>query len=86
MLVPKGTRRLDGLDGMIISLYAGGMTIVALARRRRKAVDFYALNGRVLTGADPQSIRLISMLDPIMPAGARVGQSQSSISLTRKGR
>ena len=26
-LVPKGTRRLDGLDGMIISLYAGGMTI-----------------------------------------------------------
>lgn len=27
MLVPKGTRRLDGLDGMIISLYAGGMTI-----------------------------------------------------------
>jgi len=27
MLVPKGTRRLDGLDAMIISLYAGGMTI-----------------------------------------------------------
>lgn len=27
MLVPKGQRRLDGLDGMIISLYAGGMTI-----------------------------------------------------------
>jgi len=27
MLVPKGSRRLDGLDGMIISLYAGGMTI-----------------------------------------------------------
>jgi putative transposase len=26
-LVPKGTRRLDGLDEMIISLYAGGMTI-----------------------------------------------------------
>lgn len=26
MLVPKGSRRLDGLDGMIISLYAGGMT------------------------------------------------------------
>ena len=24
MLVPKGQRRLDGLDGMIISLYAGG--------------------------------------------------------------
>ena len=27
MLVPKGVRRLDGLDAMIISLYAGGMTI-----------------------------------------------------------
>ena len=27
MLVPKGSRRLDGLDGMIISLYAGGMTV-----------------------------------------------------------
>jgi putative transposase len=26
-LVPKGTRRLGGLDEMIISLYAGGMTI-----------------------------------------------------------
>ncbi|WP_448002724.1 hypothetical protein [Agromyces bauzanensis] len=40
------------------------------------AVDFYALDGRTLTGADPQSIRLISMLDPTMPEGARVGQSQ----------
>lgn len=27
MLVPKGVRRLDGLDAMIISLYAGGMTV-----------------------------------------------------------
>ena len=27
MLVAKGQRRLDGIDGMIISLYAGGMTI-----------------------------------------------------------
>lgn len=27
MLVRKGQRRLDGLDGMIVSLYAGGMTI-----------------------------------------------------------
>src|SRR5690554_2196212 len=26
-LVPKGTRRLDGLDAVIISLYAGGMTV-----------------------------------------------------------
>lgn len=27
MLVAKGQRRLDGLDGIIISLYAGGMTV-----------------------------------------------------------
>lgn len=27
MLVPKGQRRLDGLDGMLISLYADGMTL-----------------------------------------------------------
>ena len=27
MLAPKGQRRLDGLDGMIISLHAGGMTL-----------------------------------------------------------
>ena len=26
-LVPKGARRLGGLDEMIISLYAGGMTV-----------------------------------------------------------
>jgi putative transposase len=26
-LVPKGSRRLDGLDAMIVSLYAGGMTV-----------------------------------------------------------
>lgn len=39
-----------------------------------RAVDFYALDGRTLSGADPQSIRLISMLDEVMPAGARVGQ------------
>ena len=26
-LVRKGQRRMDGLDGMIISLYAGGMTV-----------------------------------------------------------
>ncbi|TWP32454.1 IS256 family transposase, partial [Leekyejoonella antrihumi] len=26
-VVPKGERRMDGLDGMIISLYAGGMTV-----------------------------------------------------------
>lgn len=31
MLVPKGVRRLDGLDSMIVSLYAGGMTVRDIA-------------------------------------------------------
>jgi hypothetical protein len=38
------------------------------------AVDFYRLNGQSLTGADGNSIRLITALDPVMPDGARVGQ------------
>jgi putative transposase len=33
-LVPKGSRRLGGLDDMIISLYAGGMTIRDIAHLR----------------------------------------------------
>jgi len=43
------------------------------------AVDFYSLDGLPLTGADGQSIRLISLLDPVMPPGARVGQSDCRI-------
>lgn len=39
------------------------------------AVDLYALGGQNLTGADGQSLRLISMLDPVMPMGARIGQA-----------
>ncbi|TFD66286.1 hypothetical protein E3T50_08610 [Cryobacterium gelidum] len=39
------------------------------------AVDFYSLGGRSLTGADGQSLRLIGLLDPIMPPGARIGQA-----------
>ena len=31
MLIPTGVRRLDGLDAMIISLYAGGMTVRDIA-------------------------------------------------------
>lgn len=39
------------------------------------AVDFYMLDGRTLTGADGLSLRFIGMLDPLVAAGARVGQS-----------
>lgn len=41
-----------------------------------RAVDFYSLDGVALTGADAQSLRLIGLLDPSMPEGSRVGQSQ----------
>ena len=40
------------------------------------AVDFNTLDGRPLTGADGLSLRLIGLLDPLMPAGSRVGQAQ----------
>ena len=40
------------------------------------AVDFNSLNGRALTGADGLSLRLIGLLDPLMPEGSRVGQAQ----------
>ncbi|TIH33775.1 hypothetical protein [Subtercola vilae] len=39
------------------------------------AVDFYILDGSGLTGADKNSLKLISILDPVMPHGADVGQS-----------
>jgi len=41
-----------------------------------RAVDFYSLDGTALTGADPQSLRLIGLLDPSMPEGSRLGQAQ----------
>jgi putative transposase len=37
-LVPKGSRRLGGLDDMIISLYAGGMTIRDIEHHLRSAI------------------------------------------------
>ncbi|MGV8970701.1 MAG: hypothetical protein ACOH10_00135 [Rhodoglobus sp.] len=39
------------------------------------AVDFYMLDDRNLTGADGLSLRLIGLLDPVVPDGARIGQS-----------
>jgi transposase-like protein len=37
-LVPKGSRRLDGLDAMIVSLYAGGMTLRDIAHHLHATV------------------------------------------------
>ncbi|GAA0994421.1 hypothetical protein GCM10009563_11430 [Subtercola frigoramans] len=39
------------------------------------AVDFYILNGHGLTGADADSLKLIQLLDPLVPAGTNVGQA-----------
>ncbi|WP_431030912.1 hypothetical protein [Plantibacter sp. RU18] len=39
------------------------------------AVDFYSLNGAAISGADSDSLRLIGLIDPMMPKGSRVGQS-----------
>jgi hypothetical protein len=47
----------------------------ASAHWKGKAVDFYALNRRSLTGADNLSVQLIHTLDPYAPHGSSVGQS-----------
>ncbi len=41
-----------------------------------QAVDFYSFGGKSTTGADANALRLIGLLDPIVPKGARLGQSQ----------
>lgn len=48
------------------------------------AVDFDMLNGQSLNGGDANSVRLIRILDPLVPPGSHVGQQEcrSSISLT----
>lgn len=44
-----------------------------------RAVDFYSLDGRNLTGADGLSLRLIGLLDPLVPDGSRIGQSDCRV-------
>lgn len=38
VLVPKGTRRMDGLDSTIVSLYAGGMTIRDISHHLKSTI------------------------------------------------
>ncbi|MFB2599673.1 hypothetical protein ACEXQE_17935 [Herbiconiux sp. P17] len=40
------------------------------------AVDFYILDGKGLDGTDPGTLKLISLLDPVMPVGSHVGQAE----------
>lgn len=47
----------------------------ASAHWKGKAVDFFALNHTDLTGSDPLSLQLIHLLDPYVPAGSGLGQS-----------
>ncbi|MDN4597730.1 MULTISPECIES: hypothetical protein [Leifsonia] len=47
----------------------------ASAHWKGKAVDFYAINGQSLTGADTLSVQLIHALDPYAPHGSSIGQS-----------
>ena len=54
---------------------AGGGTLPHVREGGGKSVDFYMLEGIALTGADGLTLRLIGMLDPIVPAGSRIGQS-----------
>ncbi|GGF18632.1 hypothetical protein [Subtercola lobariae] len=40
------------------------------------AVDFYILNGHSLTGGDSDSMKLLRVLDPLVPPNSDVGQSE----------
>lgn len=57
------------------SLLGAGVNSAHYAEGGGHAVDFYSLDGRPITGADGLSIRLIGLLDPLVPQGSRIGQS-----------
>jgi hypothetical protein len=58
----------------------------ASAHWQGKAVDFYALNERSLTGADDLSLQLIHLLDPYVPQWFRARASQLSWRPARRDR
>jgi hypothetical protein len=45
------------------------------------AVDFYLLNGHALTGRDADSLKLMRILDPLVPPGSDVGQDECGASI-----
>lgn len=51
-LVPKGQRRLGGLDEMIISLYAGGMTVRDIQHHLARTVGSELLHDTISTITD----------------------------------
>ncbi len=70
-LVPKHQRRLDGLSGIIVSLYAGGMTVRDIERhlQRTLGVDVPAATISAITDAVLDEIRTWQTrpLDPVWP-------------------
>lgn len=73
MLVRKGQRRLDGLDGMIISLYAGGMTVRDIAHHLACTLGTELSHETIskITDQVAEEVWAWQMrpLDPLYPAG-----------------
>ncbi|KQM57106.1 coiled-coil domain-containing protein [Agreia sp. Leaf210] len=65
----KCTGQIEGA-GIYSAHYVGG---------GGHAVDFNALDGQGLSGADDNSLRLIAVLDQVMPSGSGLGQRQCRI-------
>ncbi|MEA9986077.1 hypothetical protein [Subtercola sp. RTI3] len=62
----KCTGQIEGA-GLLSAHYANG---------GGQAIDFYSLGGTSTNGADANALRLIAVLDPIMPKDAGLGQSE----------
>lgn len=71
MLVPKGARRLDGLDAMIVSLYAGGMTLRDIAHHLETTIGTELSYETISKIVDAVSDEVLAWqqrpLDPIYP-------------------
>jgi putative transposase len=71
LLVPKGQRHLDGLTGMITSLYAGGMTVRDIERHLNTTlgVDVPAATISAITDAMLDEVKTWQTrpLDPVWP-------------------
>ncbi len=71
MLVPKGQRRLDGLDAMIISLYAGGMTVRDIAHHLASTIGTELSHETISKIVDTVAEEVLAWqqrpLDPLYP-------------------
>ena len=71
MLVPKGVRRLDGLDAMIVSLYAGGMTLRDIAHHLESTIGTDLSHETISKIVDAVSEEVLAWqqrpLDPLYP-------------------